>query len=302
MKCTVFNEFDEYAAAIEHANLRCTLPSLQRRYWSTLHLQSGPVHIQIGVEGSGNIGEGGTTRDGTVLYFDTEGPGSTVNGSHLEPDCVFLMDPGAEFCIANRHAHSWCSILIPNELMPAVPLGGARILRSETEMVRDLRSLVGGLVSSAAVDASVLTKPASRNAFQSSLGRIVRRLLAAPQEEFPKDRGRPTMDRRGLIRRALELTENSSDLSLPVEELATAAGVSDRTLRTAFVEFFGVPPKSYLQLRRLHRARAALRGADSGSTSVGAVAAKFGFWDFGRFASRYRRLFGELPSETLRSA
>ena len=30
------------------------------------------------------------------------------------------------------------------------------------------------------------------------------------------------------------------------------------------------------------------------------IAADFGFWEFGRFSGQYRRLFGELPSETLR--
>ena len=39
---------------------------------------------------------------------------------------------------------------------------------------------------------------------------------------------------------------------LLVEQLATAAGVSERTLRTAFQEYFGVGPVRYLKLRTLH--------------------------------------------------
>ncbi|MFD2500918.1 hypothetical protein ACFSTI_21320 [Rhizorhabdus histidinilytica] len=30
------------------------------------------------------------------------------------------------------------------------------------------------------------------------------------------------------------------------------------------------------------------------------IACRWGFYQFGRFAAQYRRLFGELPSETLR--
>ena len=41
-----------------------------------------------------------------------------------------------------------------------------------------------------------------------------------------------------------------------------------------------------------------LRGmAGSGKTLV---AAQIGFWHFGRFASEYRRVFGEVPSDTLK--
>jgi len=36
-------------------------------------------------------------------------------------------------------------------------------------------------------------------------------------------------------------------------------------------------------------------------TKIGTIANRCGFWHMGRFAADYRRLFGELPSETLRS-
>jgi AraC family ethanolamine operon transcriptional activator len=35
---------------------------------------------------------------------------------------------------------------------------------------------------------------------------------------------------------------------------------------------------------------------------IGDVAARWGFWHFSQFSADYRRMFGELPSETLRGA
>jgi AraC family ethanolamine operon transcriptional activator len=67
----------------------------------------------------------------------------------------------------------------------------------------------------------------------------------------------------------------------------------------AFLEYYGVPPHRYITLRRLHQVREALRQADPDETTVTKIAARFGFWQFGRFAGQYRRLFGELPSLTL---
>jgi AraC family ethanolamine operon transcriptional activator len=49
----------------------------------------------------------------------------------------------------------------------------------------------------------------------------------------------------------------------------------------------------------MNHTRQLLLKNDPHELSVCAVAAKVGFWDVGRFAGRYRRFFGELPSETL---
>jgi AraC family ethanolamine operon transcriptional activator len=39
-----------------------------------------------------------------------------------------------------------------------------------------------------------------------------------------------------------------------------------------------------------------------GAESVQSVAASWGFWHLSRFASDYRQMFGQLPSDTLRNA
>ena len=302
MNRVAFDEFEAYAEAVEDTNVQFTLPRLQRDFWSLRQLRVGPIHLQLGHEGSGSIAEGAVVGGGAFLYFEAAGRYSRTNGIQMGPDCVFLVNAGAELCISNPGEQSWYSLWIPDSLMPTVPFSGARLIRDQKESVRDLQSLVGGLVSSADVDPSVLTQPASLNAFQSELVRILRRLFASRVEPSPSRGGRPSISRRALIQRAIDLSEDSSGLLLPVEDLAKEVGVSDRTLRSAFLEYYGVTPRRYLELQRLHRARGILRDAEVGSTNVGKVAALFGFWDFGRFARKYSEVFGELPSETLRNA
>jgi len=87
---------------------------------------------------------------------------------------------------------------------------------------------------------------------------------------------------------------------LTVTDLAADAGVSERTLREAFHEYFGMGPARYLKLRTLNLIRNALNHADPSVTTVTQMAVEFGVWELGRFAHDYQLLFGELPSKTLR--
>ena len=128
--------------------------------------------------------------------------------------------------------------------------------------------------------------------------REVRELLAAPRS-VEHTRGRHALPRRQIIRMAMDFVEQHDLDCLSVEQLATAAGVSERTLRDAFHHYFGVGPVQYLNMRTLHQIRRALKTADPSRVTVSEIATQFGVWHFGRLAQDYRFLFGELPSQTL---
>lgn len=83
-----------------------------------------------------------------------------------------------------------------------------------------------------------------------------------------------------------------------LSELASAAGVSVRTLNAAFREFRDCTPMQALREARLSGVRAELLAAPAGTT-VRDVAAGWGYAHFGLFAAAYRRRFNEMPSSTL---
>ena len=87
---------------------------------------------------------------------------------------------------------------------------------------------------------------------------------------------------------------------LKVSDVADAVGTSERTLRRAFRERFGVSTKEYLKARRLRAVRRELSRLPTDQVQVREVALRWGFWHSSQFAQDYRRAFGELPSETLR--
>jgi len=107
-----------------------------------------------------------------------------------------------------------------------------------------------------------------------------------------------------LRHKALKRVEDYLDAypAMPhtVRELCRVAQTSERTLEYAFLERFGVSPKTYLQAFRLNGVRKALRVTDPASASVTTLATRWGFWHMGQFAKDYKRFFAELPSETLK--
>jgi AraC family ethanolamine operon transcriptional activator len=109
----------------------------------------------------------------------------------------------------------------------------------------------------------------------------------------------PPRMREGAMKRALKIIEEMIDEPPTVQDLCRIAGASERLLRYAFLDRFGISPKAYLRAVQLNGVRRELRGADPSSTKIIDVANRWGFWHMGQFAADYRRLFGELPSETL---
>jgi AraC-like DNA-binding protein len=111
--------------------------------------------------------------------------------------------------------------------------------------------------------------------------------------------GRPRASRTQIMARISEVLREREASPLRLADLCEVTGVSERTLRTMFVEQFGVGPKRYLRTRKLHAVRAALAVADPARETVSGIARRFGLSDIGRMAKDYSELFGEYPRVTL---
>ena len=101
------------------------------------------------------------------------------------------------------------------------------------------------------------------------------------------------------VRRALAYVHDQPNRALSLDEICKTARVSERTLQRAFLEHFGVTPKSYIQTFRLNGVRGELLDHALSEIRVRDAAAKWGFWHMGEFSRVYRQLYGETPSQTL---
>jgi AraC-like DNA-binding protein len=107
------------------------------------------------------------------------------------------------------------------------------------------------------------------------------------------------LDALRVVRAAMALTKTDPAPSLA--EMCAAAGVSQRWLHRCFVDVLGIPPYRYVRLARLTKARERLLACDGDSMLVKTLSLSLGYRLSGRFAAEYRSVFGENPSETLRT-
>ena len=101
-----------------------------------------------------------------------------------------------------------------------------------------------------------------------------------------------------LSKKILTYLKNHADQPIQMIELTVLTSKSERTVERIFKRYFGIAPYAYLKLHRLHLIRhQLLQGKDS---TIGDIAMKYGFIQMGYFGNEYKKLFNEMPSQTLR--
>jgi AraC-like DNA-binding protein len=104
-----------------------------------------------------------------------------------------------------------------------------------------------------------------------------------------------------VAKRAIDLMHAHPETPWSTVDLARATGVSARALQRSFERSDQPSPMIYLRRLRLDRVRTELVASSPDSATVTMIAGRWGFVHLGRFASQYRQLFGETPSQTLRA-
>jgi len=100
-----------------------------------------------------------------------------------------------------------------------------------------------------------------------------------------------------VLRTIDEFADANASRPIYSEEIASALGISVRTLANLMIRSNDMSLQRYLRLRRLWSTRRQLlEGAPH--LKIKEVALAHGFWHMGDFAARYFRQFGEHPSST----
>lgn len=305
MKTQRFQDFDEFAGSVHGVDIRMLMRDPRQRAWSISHIQLGELELQVGILGSGNIASGQMSPDGYILYLPlTEGIEYLGNGTSMDRRCCFLMEPRAEFCISTTDSHDWASVFLPTHRMSEQTLDlcskSCRVIGANQKLVAQLIDVYDEIIRAASDTPEFESTSAAARAadeIQQLASSIIEKSDSGPTED--RRTGRTRISRDKIVRRAMLSIEQSKDLRFSIAELANACHISERTLRSVWHDYFGVGPVRYLQVRELNQIHRALKVASPAAKTVAGILAEHGIWAHGRFAQRYQRLFGELPSETL---
>jgi AraC family transcriptional regulator, ethanolamine operon transcriptional activator len=307
MPTQTFTSPEAHVAACQNINLRMSLVGTRSAPWTMSELALHDVKLQWAQVGAGNVVEGAVTPGTALIYVPTQNVRvMRMNGRRFDAQTFSLLMPGDELCLSSTDRHDWFCMAVPQEMLaewsgidtPAIPRA-SRFIELPWERAEAFRRVVAQLGS------IVQRAPA---AFESSLAieTTARKLMESVRETMfgqpttTTQPGRHSIPRRQIIRMVMDSIDQRDREYLTVADLASAAGVSERTLRAAFQEYFGMGPVRYLRLRTLNLVNKALQNTDPSVTTVTGVATQFGIWELGRLAHDYQLLFGELPSETLR--
>ena len=305
-----FEEFEEFEDALRCVEGRFMLRSRKQTDWELSVVDLNGVSLSLAKAGAAHFFNGaGSAGQFTFFVLLSRHEDFTLDGVQFDRRKIGWLVPERSFHACARRPPTMLSVAISRDRVlswlsshpendgrcPAMletpqSLAGTR----SRSFVRLAHRILAWNKDTFLAGCNPATERAARHAL---LGAVFEALLPINDQRHV---GRPVKHGSSVLDCALGVIESGTDEPINSEDLCRATGVSERTLRNVFYRNFGISPHRYLMVERLHRARAALHGARPGDT-VSSICANLGLWDAGRFAARYRHLFGILPSQELAS-
>ncbi len=106
--------------------------------------------------------------------------------------------------------------------------------------------------------------------------------------------------RANVLKQAEKYMLNHLKVNVTTTNICQEIGVSKRTLEYIFKDFYQTTPKAYLKQLRLNYLRQSM--LKNPQIKINDLAEDLGFLHRGQLARDYQKLFGELPSQTVKKS
>lgn len=301
----LFQSAEEMARALHGIDIEINV--LRDGYFPYVLLSAslGECTLDIAEIGAAVTGAGRVHAGSTYLLAPMRVDRSWyVNGVACEPGRLAVLRSGAELYAYTGGPVQWAALQVPEQTWTQMagrigaPAAGQRMemLALSPEQRHFLRRALGYAQILLREHPALADTPQIRDSLHHSLmDAFMQVVLEGGGAGDPT----PGFARAPIVTVVEDYMHAHPDmLLLHINDLCVAAGVSERTLRNAFHEAFGMAPMRYLRIRRLNQVRQLLLEDGAGVASVTDAATRYAFFDLGRFAADYRTLFGEYPSDT----
>lgn len=297
---TIAREVDTFETAVAGLHVEYVRADGGERPCVMTSAGTGDAMVSVGSVGFSVFAQTETPQDCNVFALITAAPpGAKWNEVELRPGDLFEYAPGTTF-FGVEPARTAASLLV-------LPTNHAASIASDLGSGDpELGRSVAPLPASPAVQRLVRSmkdcfERPQLLADQIALSKLVEEaVLVMTRHRGSNDTPSRRLDNRAIVRNCVDYVESTGWRQPSMRALCRTALASESRVRKAFIDVVGVPPTRYFQMRQLSAMRSALIEARPENSTVTEVAMSLGVTQLGRVAGRYRSLYGELPSHTLR--
>ena len=299
--------FDEYGAKVREAQVIFLMTSVSRGPWEVGQSQINNIVVQYGTEGGPKIIHGLSRPDAVLFILQDAWAGQVIFDGHKADEHDFVvLPPSTHFSAATYGPNRWMSISIPTNLFEKgetpIKLNELGWIKKEKRIV----SMTPGWTKKLVDQVVDLTDgksgvPGQNGGYGDVETHLLNFLISAiSSANAIINLAENTRSSRSIMHRALEYVRRHDQEALRVTDIANAAKVTERSLHRAFKQQLGIGTARYLKVRKLNMIRRKLCAVDPPLNTLTKLLMQHGVGEFGRFASEYRAIFGEKPSDTLR--
>ena len=301
---------DSLSGAIANADFEVVQLERGRLVGVLTHIKGDGIGLSFGRFSHGVRARGVVSSDCVTFGMLLDSAGETTQWDcAMAPGDVVVFPINADHEAVYRGGAAYATVYLrPDDLDPhfkqeAAALGErsvvdrGRVYCASSSTRRQMRERVAAIV--ARMETASTATPAAIDYLTRSLLEVY---LTVILESLPHEREHKAHNAFALVRDTEDYASAAGARAVHISEICTALDVSRRTLHRAFSDRLGVGPIEYLKRKRLSVIHSILARSDPATTNVSDTAMEIGFFELGRFAKYYRKLFGENPSETLRKS
>ena len=302
-----FLEADHYEASLRQARIEILIalsPKFKARLtWAELH----DLQVLRCEEDFSRVAYVGLAPQLSFVTFPGHSrPPPVCGGTEMRPDEIAVHGRGERMHQSTPRSFVW-NVIALNRLHLeqygralsgkafSLPQEGEILHPSTRDMAR-LRRLHAQVCHLAETKPRLLAHTEVARAIEQGL---IQTLVACLTAASRRAEGPAKRRRTNIMNRFEEVLAEHFSEPLHTSELCELIGVTQRTLRSCCSQFLGMSPIRYVLLRRLSRARVALRDAAPDGANLSELVRGFGFTQPGRFEAAYRAAFSETPLTTL---
>lgn len=234
------------------------------------------------------------------LNLQLEGTGLLIQDNReavLRPGDLAIYDTNRPYTLAFEEQARMMVVMFPHDSLSLPPDHVGQLSAVRLSAGSGLTGIVGPFIAQLAQNLEALSGPSGSRLATNALD-LVSTMLHSELAMAP-DRMKPQAVLATSVREYIEA--NLADPDLSPASIAAAHFISTRHLHNVFHES-GSTVASWIRSKRLEHIRRDLRDPLHSGTSVGALAARWGFLDAAHFSRTFREAFGQSPTDWRRSA